>query len=68
MDSDDESHDVKLRSKHYNALRTDIIAALSAFDRAQDWAVSCFFLPCIPYRAVLDLFADPSLLFVFIRT
>ena len=41
MDSDDESHDVKLRSKHYNALRTDIVAALSAFDRAQDWAVRC---------------------------
>ena len=30
----------QLRPKHINALRADIAAALSAFDRAADWAVS----------------------------
>lgn len=35
MDSDD---DVRAHPKLYNALRSDLVAALSAFDRAQDWA------------------------------
>lgn len=29
-----------VHSKQYAALRSDLTAALSAFDRAQDWAVS----------------------------
>lgn len=36
MDSDDD--DVRAHPKLYNALRSDLVAALSAFDRAQDWA------------------------------
>lgn len=39
MDSDDENNEIAARSKHYNALRVELVAALSAFDRAQDWAV-----------------------------
>ena len=39
--SDDEkSIQSQLRPKHINAMRADIAAALSAFDRAADWAVS----------------------------
>lgn len=39
MESDEEDRIVKSRSKAYQALRADLSAALTAFDRAQDWAV-----------------------------
>jgi hypothetical protein len=37
---DEDSLSSHLHSKEYAALRSDLSAALSAFDRAQDWAVS----------------------------
>eukprot|EP00177_Eucheuma_denticulatum_P005471 GFKZ01009940.1.p1 GENE.GFKZ01009940.1~~GFKZ01009940.1.p1 ORF type:complete len:2020 (-),score=250.23 GFKZ01009940.1:752-6811(-) len=38
MDSDDERNLSHSQSKQYAVLRSDLVAALAAFDRAQDWA------------------------------
>lgn len=40
MDSDDDDHMSHAQSKQYSVLQSDLSAALAAFDRAQDWAVS----------------------------
>lgn len=39
MDSDEDSQLTSSQSRQYSALRSDLSAALAAFDRAQDWAV-----------------------------
>ncbi|CAN8076930.1 unnamed protein product [Agarophyton chilense] len=38
MESDEEQQLIEKNSRQYDALRADLSAALSAFDRAQDWA------------------------------
>ena len=38
MDSDEEEANAQQATRSYNAFRSDLSAALSAFDRAQDWA------------------------------
>lgn len=50
MDSDEERNLSHAQNKQYAVLRSDLAAALAAFDRAQDWAVRlgtslCFALP-----------------------
>lgn len=40
MESDEDKQLILNNTRQYNALRADLSAALSAFDRAQDWAVS----------------------------
>lgn len=44
MDSDEDVQLTSSQSRQYSALRSDLSAALIAFDRAQDWAVCCQFL------------------------
>lgn len=39
LDDDDETQLTSSQSRQYSALRSDLSAALAAFDRAQDWAV-----------------------------
>lgn len=39
MDSEDEKSLSHSQTKLLSALRSDLLAALAAFDRAQDWAV-----------------------------
>lgn len=59
MDSDEERV-TGSNTKQYAALRSDLSAALAAFDRAQDWAVSAVFR----FLPVLSSISYP--LFVFL--
>jgi hypothetical protein len=48
-----------VQNKQYAALQADLSAALAAFDRAQDWAVSLFaFHGYEPRRLVLRAFVN----------